>query len=160
MKKFIISIATVMLSMTSPLSYSDTEDVSQLSPELLGLLKKEMLAIENGMKGIISSYISGDYRTISKIAADIKNSFILKQQITEDQKHELHQKLPKTFLTKDKQFHKYAGMLEHVSQKENSELVGFYYSKLLESCIGCHSEYANHRFPEFNRKAPTSDHHH
>lgn len=159
MKKLITtSIATIVLGMTSTHSYSEAS--VKLSPELSGLLKQEMLAIDNGMKGIISAYVSGDYVAISKIAADIKNSFILKQKITEKQKHELHEKLPESFLAKDKKFHEYAGMLEHVSHKENTELVGFYYSKLLESCVGCHSEHASHRFPEFKKLKSTVEHHH
>ena len=72
----------------------------------------------------------------------------------------VHEKLSKDFLLKDQQFHKYAGMLEHVSKESHTELVGFYYSKLMESCIGCHSEHAKHRFPIFTNESEKKGHHH
>lgn len=162
MKKcFVTAIACVMLSLASTHSYSEPAGASKLSAELSSLLKQEMVAIEKGMKDIISAYVSGDFTTVSKIAEGIKSSFILKQKISDAQMHELHQKLPESFLAKDQKFHEYAGMLSHVAHKENSELVGFYYAKLIESCIGCHSEHASHRFPEFeNAHSATEGHHH
>jgi hypothetical protein len=74
----------------------------------------------------------------------MKNGYILKQSITDEQKHELITKLPKSFFESDQKFHEYAGMLEHVAEEKNLELVGFYYSKLTESCVNCHSEYGSH----------------
>ena len=127
-------------------AYSES-GVESLSPELRALLKQEMVAIEQGMKGIIPAYVAGDYPEVAKIAGQIKNSYILKQKISKEQKQELHHKLPENFINQDKEFHQYAGRLQHVSQEKRAELVGFYYSKLLESCVNCHSAYAGHRFP-------------
>lgn len=140
-------------------SYSEG-GVESLSPELRSLLSKEMGAIQEGMKGIIPAYAAGDLSEVAEIAGKIKNSFILKQQVTKEQKHELHHKLPAAFIQKDQKFHQYAGMLQHVSQEGNMELVGFYYSRLIESCVGCHTEHARHRFPELSGEARTEKHHH
>ena len=112
------------------------------------------------MQNIVPAFASGDFDIVAEIAGKIKNSFILKQKISDEQKHELHEKLPKGFIVKDQQFHRYAGMLAHVSEKKNAELVGFYYSKMLESCIACHSEYAAHKFPDLNTKEEKQDYHH
>ena len=150
----VILIATFSLN-----CYSENE-VESLSPELRALLKQEMLAIQEGMKNIVPAFASGNLSEVSEIAGAINRSFILKQKITDTQKHEIHEKLPKGFIQKDHQFHKYAGMLEHVSKENHTELVGFYYSKLLESCVSCHSEYANHRFPTFINKESKKEHHH
>jgi hypothetical protein len=144
-------------------SYSETNSISsveKLSPALRGLLKQEMLAIEQGMKDIVPAYTSGDLPAVANIAEKIKKSYILKKEISKTQKHELHTKLPKDFITKDKQFHQYAAMLEHVSNEKHSELVVFYYSKLLESCISCHAEYAVHRFPSLSASPTMNEHHH
>jgi hypothetical protein len=84
----------------------------------------------------------------------------LKQKITESQKHEPYENLPKDFIKKDKKFHKHAGMLEHVNKEKHTELVGFYYSKLLESCVDCHSEYASHSFPNLTDDSASEKHHH
>ena len=134
--------------------------VQGLSPELRSLLSKEMLSLQEGMKSILPAYISGDLDEVARIASKIKSSYILKQQITDAQKRELKSKLPISFLQSDQKFHEYAGMLEHVAKENKMELVGFYYSKLSESCVSCHSQYATHRFQGFNKKpSQNSDHH-
>jgi hypothetical protein len=153
---------TLLIAVIACLSFNSYSDsgVESLSPELRALLIQEMTAIQEGMQNIVPAFVSGNLDHVSDIAGNIKNGFILKQKLTASQKHELHEKLPHGFIKKDKQFHKYAGMLQHVSEKRHTELVGFYYSKMLESCVGCHSEYAKHRFPKFNLEAGKDNHHH
>ena len=159
MNKIFGILLVALIATVSSNCYSESE-VESLSPELRALLKQEMLAIQEGMKNIVPAFASGNFSEVSEIAGAINRSFILKQKITDTQKHELHEKLPKGFIQKDQQFHKYAGMLEHVSKENHTELIGFYYSKLLESCVGCHIEYAYHRFPTFINKAAKKEHHH
>ena len=159
MHKIIISLFSVFIGTVSINAYSEDE-VKQLSPELRALLQQEMLAIQQGMQKMVPAFVSGNYKEVSEVAGKIKNSFIMKQKITDAQKHELHKSLPKDFIVKDKQFHKYAGMLQHVSEEGHTELVSFYYSKLLESCVGCHSVHAKHRFPLFGNTVEKSGHHH
>ncbi|MBE9538819.1 MAG: cytochrome c [Proteobacteria bacterium] len=134
--------------------------VQDLSPELRSLLSKEMLSLQEGMQSILPAYVSGDLDEVAKIARKIKNSYILKQQITDTQKRELKSKLPASFLQSDQKFHEYAGMLEHVSKEKHMELVGFYYAKLSESCVSCHSQHASHRFKAFNKEQPQDNGHH
>jgi len=38
-------------------------------------------------------------------------------------------------------------MLEHAAKNEKAELVNFYFSEMNESCIGCHTVFATHKFP-------------
>lgn len=159
MNKIIGTLLVVLIGAISPYGYSESK-VESLSPKLRALLKQEMLAIQEGMENIVPAFASGDLEEVSDIAGKINRSFILKQKITDSQKHELHEKLSKGFILKDQQFHKYAGMLEHVSKENHTELVGFYYSKLLESCVGCHSEHAGHRFPIFTNEAAKEERHH
>lgn len=134
--------------------------VESLSPDLRNLLAKEMVALEKGMQAIFPAYITGDFEQVAQVAKKIKESFILKQKITDDQKKELVAKLPNSFLKMDKKFHEYAGMLEHVARKNKTELVGFYYAKLTESCIACHSNHAKHRFPKLIEETKENEHHH
>lgn len=152
-------ICAVFIAFASINSYSESP-VKKLSPELRSLLKQEMLAIQEGMKDIVPAFISGDLERVSIIAGSISRSFIMKKKITDEQKHELHKVLPVGFIEKDQKFHKYAAMLEHVSQEKHTELVSFYYSKMLESCLGCHSEYAEHKFPLLSDKTIEKGHHH
>ena len=154
-----LTLISIALFVASSLSYADS-GIKSLSPELRTLLSKEMQALEEGMKSILPAYISGDFVEVANIANKMKNSYILKKSLTQAQKHELMTKLPKSFLRSDQKFHEYAGMLNHVAEKENLELIGFYYSKLSESCVSCHSEHASHRFPGLKAKSSKEDHHH
>lgn len=100
------------------------------------------------------------HKKIASTAQKIKDSFILKQKLTQQQKHELHTKLSKDFLDKDTEFHYLAGMLQHVAESNKSELIPFYYSKMFESCSGCHRKHAKHRFPSFDVEKTEEHHHH
>ena len=62
----------------------------QLSHDLKMILNQEMNEIEQGMMKIIPAISAGDWENITKIAKKIKNSFILKQKLTEKQIEELH----------------------------------------------------------------------
>lgn len=159
MNKIIITLLVALSVTVSTACYSENS-VESLSPELRALLTQEMLAIQGGMQGIVTAFAAGNMSEVADIAGAINKSYILKQKLTDAQKHELHKKLPKGFIDKDLQFHKYAGMLEHVSNNNHTELVSFYYSKLLESCVGCHSQYAKHNFPAFITKPEEKAHHH
>lgn len=134
--------------------------VESLSPKLREVLSKEMVALEEGMKSIIPAYISGNWHAIGETALKMKNSYILKQKLTPEQAAELHSKLSPAFIEKDQEFHYLAGMLAHAAESKKPELVGFYFSKLSESCVGCHTKFALHKFPAFKGDMPTEEHQH
>jgi len=134
--------------------------VAALSSGLRELLKKEMLALEKGMMSVIPAYVSGDWGEIETIARKMKSSYILKQSLTDEQANELHTLLPESFIKLDHQFHYLSGMLEHAAKKKKAELVGFYFSKLSEACVSCHTQYATHKFPAFSPEKENSEHTH
>ena len=145
------------------ISHSEKEGrsgVTSLSAELRGLLTKEMLALQGGMIAIIPAYVSGNWSEIESIAGTMKNSFILKQSLTDRQLKELHTSLPASFMKLDQQFHYLAGMLEHVAKSKKPELVGFYFSKMSETCVSCHTQYATHKFPALLPEKEASEHAH
>lgn len=100
--------------------------IEALSSDLRDLLNQEMQALQNGMQSIIPAYVSGNWEEIATTAGKIKNSYILKQSLTENQIKQLHSLLPAAFIEQDKKFHYLAGMLEHVAKNKNSELTNFY----------------------------------
>jgi len=152
---------TLGLLLTCSIGFTDDKKgVEALTPELRDLLKKEMRAIEAAMKTMVSVYAAGDYTTIEQMASKIENSFILKQNLTQQQMHQLHTLLPDDFLQQDQRFHYYAGMLQHVAANKKSELVAFYYGKLIESCGNCHQVHAKHQFPLFNQSVEETLHGH
>jgi hypothetical protein len=157
--KIIILMAVVLATITS-VSYGEEEHhhgeiskvlsgVETLSPELRKLLSKEMQELEKGMMSIVPAYASGNWGEIEDIGEKMEHSYILKQSISDAQIEELHRLLPGSFIKLDQQFHYFAGMLSQAAKNKKSELVGFYYSKLTESCVSCHSQYATHRFKGF-----------
>ncbi len=133
--------------------FESPSGVESLSHDLRDLLSQEMQALERGMMSIIPAYISGNWGEIEAIAGKIKNSYILKKSLTETQVKELHSVLPHEFIEKDKKFHYLAGMLEHAAKNRKPELINFYFSKMNESCVGCHEVFAKHRFPALIPKA-------
>ena len=135
------------------------KSVENLSPELRALLQQEMQALQNGMIAVIPAFVSGDLGTVETIAKNMKDSFILKQSITREQMHELHSTLPEQFLKMDQEFHYFAGMLSHTANRKKLELVNFYLSKLTESCVACHAQFATHKFPGLASGKPMGDHH-
>jgi hypothetical protein len=137
-----------------------TVGVEALSEELRDLLSKEMVAIENGMMSIIPAYSSGNWEEIETTAEKIKNSYILKQRLTEDQIKELHSLLAPAFIEKDQEFHYLAGMLGHAAKNKKAELINFYFSRMNESCVNCHSKFATHRFPALSSKDEKAAHKH
>ncbi len=130
----------------------NSSPVSGLSAELRELLSREMLELQNGMIAITPLYISGNWAEIEQIADKMENSYVFKQNLSKLQKHELHSKLPASFLELDQHFHYLAGMLKHVAKMEKIELIGFYTWKLNESCINCHTKFATHKFPSLAPK--------
>lgn len=134
--------------------------VEALSPKLRDLLAKEMQALQQGMMEIIPAYAAGDWEAIEDISYKMEHSYILKQNLTNEQVQELHHLLPESFLRLDQEFHYLAGMLNHAAKVEKSELVGFYFSELSHSCINCHSQHATHKFPKLKKEVASTHHSH
>ncbi len=132
--------------------------IVDLSPDLRDLLSQEMRELQKGMTEILPLYVSGRWAEIGSIASKMEGSYVLKQSLSEEQKHELHSKLPSAFIELDQRFHYLSGMLEHVAKMEKAELVGFYFSKMNEICVSCHTQYATHRFPALAPKPQAHGH--
>ncbi len=166
-KKFML---VILISLIPTVSIADLSEhgrdvtkltpIETLSPELRQLLSSEMKALQEGMMSIIPMYISGQWGNIEATAKKMKDSYILKQQLSKKQLKELHTMLPQSFIKKDKEFHYLAGMLEHVAKEKKVELINFYFSELTKSCVGCHSDFAIHKFPKLKSDEDKGDDHH
>ncbi len=130
-----------------------------LSHDLMEILNQEMNAIEQGMMDIIPAISRGNWEDITNIAKKIKNSFILKQKLTEKQIEELHESLPAEFIEMDHGFHSTAEKLAHAGMQQDGELVNFYYYKLHSQCMKCHSKYASERFTNLKKMGHGKDEH-
>ncbi len=120
----------------------------------------EMLAVQDGMKSLIPAISSGNWQAIADTARVIHDSYIMKLRLSKSQVEELHRSLPVGFLELDHSFHHSAGMLAHAAEQKNADVVNFYFFKLNEACVSCHSKFAAHRFPGLARRGDHEEHHH
>ena len=112
-------LTTILLFLIMlPISHAENKNsgVSSLSPQLQQLFSKEMIQLNQGMKKIMYAYISGQWDIITPIAKKMEASYVLRQNLSKSQMHELHSKLPTQFIKLDKEFHYYSGMLSHASE--------------------------------------------
>lgn len=119
----------------------------QLPDDIRALLNQEMQAIRKGMESLVFDVASGNWGGIQRTGDNIRSSYIMAQRLSEHQRHQLHDALPPGFQEIDRRFHHYAGMLSHVAQERDIELVHFYVYKMNEACGSCHTRYAPHKFP-------------
>jgi hypothetical protein len=121
--------------------------IENLSTQLRSLISKEMLSLQYAMTAVLPAYVAGDWQKVSDTALNMKHSYILREGLTEEQMKELESKLPASYLKLDQAFHYQASMLSHAADMKKVELVGFYYAELAHSCVACHTQFAQHRFP-------------
>lgn len=135
------------------------ESFLHLSSAVKQLLVQEMQAVQKGMMNLVPAIASGDWEEISVIGKQIHDSYIIKQNLTDTQTRELQHAVPPAFLRLDQSFHKYAGMLAHAAEMKNAEVVNFYFYKLNDACVQCHSQFASKRFPGLLNPQVSSEHH-
>ena len=160
MKRVFLSIIFATLIPTLCHGQEDHSGITALSPELRELFSREMIELQKGMQSIIPAYISGDWGKIASIAGKMEGSYVLKQSLSKEQTKELHSRLPGSFLELDQQFHYLSGMLEHAASMEKVELIRFYFSKMSEACVSCHTQHATHKFPALAPKIEPHGHSH
>jgi len=138
--------------------------IAQFSPEIQEMLTKEMVRLQNSMMQMMPAIAAGEWDRVATLADGMAMSHIMKQNLSQEQMASLHKGLPLAFKVLDNQFHDYAGMLSHVTRERHTELTTFYYYKLTETCIACHSQFAQKRFPGLTQPSkshkPAGEDHH
>lgn len=141
-----------------PMGSAPVGALAALPPELRELFRLEMAALQGAMLELLPAVIAGDWGTIGRIAGEIRSGFVLSRRLTEAQREELHRVLPPSFLERDGDFHRLADGLEAAARGRSPELTSFYVYRLVEGCVGCHSRFAQERFPAFAPPAPAHAH--
>jgi hypothetical protein len=121
----------------------------KLTPKLKQLLKTEMTEITKSTSEITKAITTADHATVEKEAINIAKGFILKRSLTDQDKKDLKRAAPASFLKLDAIFHQTAAKLAQAAKRKDSELEGFYLSKMLGYCFSCHSTYATNKFGGF-----------
>ena len=155
---FVISI----LSVGSAYIYAAEPHASHqgipLSPDLLNLLRTEMLELAGGVQGIALALAAADWKSIQETSTKMRDSYIMEKKLSPAQAKELERALPMQFKQLDAAFHQRAERLGAAAATHDPELVAFRYSRIVESCAVCHSLYAKSRFPGF--ASPVQQGHH
>lgn len=131
----------------------------QLSPGLTGLLRTEMRSILEDMQALPAGIATANWPGVASAAGRIRDGYILKQKLTEAQRHELHTALPEYFKRLDESFHGEAEKLREAALQHDAQLTSFHYYRMLETCTACHEVYSPGRFPGFLRM-PKAEHQH
>lgn len=131
----------------------------QLTPRLKQMLSDEMLSVRQATKQILDGLIVGDHSLVATQAQQIHDSFILARALTEQDKKDLMKAAPPEFLVLDGAFHLTAKKLADAALRKDYELQRFYYSRLVDSCQTCHSQYATDKFPAFSGAQPEGHSH-
>jgi hypothetical protein len=134
--------------------------IEKLSPELRGLFREEMVALQGAMLELVPAIVSGDSESAARLAERMRAGYVLAQKLTKSQGEEIERILPEGFLERDAEFHDLAGALAAAAHERRAPLVSFYFYKLTESCVGCHARYALHRFPGYAKPEATPAHQH
>lgn len=113
-----------------------------LPPKLRGALVTEMSGVRQGVSEIAASLGSGDWEMVARRADRIRDSYLLKQALTNAELATLERNLPRDFLERDASFHARADGLARAARAKDYELAVFYFSRMLEGCYGCHTRYA------------------
>lgn len=121
----------------------------KLTPKLKQLLKTEMTEITMSTSEITKAITTADHATVEKEAINIAKGFILKRLLTDQDKKDLKRAAPASFLKLDAIFHQTAAKLAHAAKRKDSELEGFYLSKMLGYCVSCHSTYVPNKLGGF-----------
>lgn len=130
----------------------------KLSPDLQQLFQAEMRELLVGTQKIAGSLPIADWDGIASSALAMRDSYVLEKKLTTAQRHDL-EKLPEQFKLLDEAFHLRAEKLAHAAQAKDAEGVSFQFSRLLDTCVACHSTFAQPQFPNF-RSAAGADHRH
>lgn len=135
-------------------------DHLHLSSGLTQLLQQEMQAIQQGMQALIPAIVSGNWEAVAETGEKIQHSYLMKQQLTGEQRQELQRSLPQGFRELDRSFHHAAGMLAHAARMKNADVINFYFYKLTDTCVACHTRFAVNRFPELSSADSHGEDHH
>jgi cytochrome c556 len=158
-KSLAATAATLMLTLSVSHAQQPADADLHLSPQVRGLLQQEMREVARGTQTLAIALATADWKTLHDTAAMIRSSYIMSQQLTAVQKHELEHALPAGFKQLDAEFHARAEKLAHAAEARDHELAAFHYSRLVESCAVCHSGYAKSRFPGFASFTPPAHEH-
>jgi hypothetical protein len=134
------------------------EPVLTLSPRLRGVLVAEMVGLRTGVAEVAMALTTGEWKKAAAEARRMHDSYIMAQQLSPEEMEELHHALPEEFVVLDEHLHRHAEALAHAADTADAELALFYFGKVTEGCVACHTRFATHTLPGFRLAEPAHAH--
>lgn len=152
--KKVVTVIGMLLQCTAVLAQQAAETDSNVSeslpPKVRDLLIQEMNAVHGATTKIMSALVMGHSNVVAENAQAIHDSFIMKQKMTEEDKAALLNTVPAQFVEQDRAFHQLSALLAQAAGEENHTQQVKYFSKMIDACVTCHSQFARGRFPGFS----------
>jgi len=141
-------IAVALLVLLPTANAQEPEPVGpKLPPKVRGLLIQEMVAVLGASHEILDALIQGQDDVVAEKAQAIHDSFILQQQMSDEDRQALMAAVPESFVERDRAFHALTAQLAEAARQGDSTRQGALYGEMLGACIACHERYATDRFP-------------
>ncbi|WP_161958697.1 cytochrome c [Ferruginivarius sediminum] len=121
----------------------------KLPPKVRGLLLQEMNAVLAASHEIQDAIIQGQDGVVAEKAQAIYDSFILDQQMTDEDRQALRAAVPEAFVKRDQAFHELTGRLAQAARDGDGARQRELFGDMIEACAACHARYATNRFPAF-----------
>ena len=112
----------------------------------------EMRAISESMGLLLTHLAMGDADSAAGVAGKIRDTFILKQELSQEELKELISLLPEGFITMDRAFHGTAGKLSTAAASGDFAAAIQHFATMSEACVSCHASYATQQFPSLLRE--------
>ncbi len=157
-RTLVLAIVIFVTPRLLPAEPSATIPSLNMSPDLQQLFQAEMRELLLGTQHIAGALPVANWDGIADSALAMRNSYVLEQKLTTAQRQDLEQ-LPEQFKAFDEAFHHRAEKLAHAAKAKDAEAVSFHFSRLLDTCVACHSTYAKTKFPNF-RSEGGAEHRH
>lgn len=147
MKTAKLTLVSVLLLGSAAAAAENGGTVTQaLTPQTRAVLVREMQAIDAAMSRIHTALVTGDHATVAGRAQAIHDSFVLTQELSDEQRAEIGE-LPQGFIAADRAFHQLAERLTKAGEARDSRAERVWFEEMTRACLACHEEYAAGRFP-------------
>lgn len=125
---------------------------SNLPPRFRALIIQEMLAVTEASKRILEALARGQDDIVAENAQAIHDSFVLEQEMSEEDSKALHDLLPHSFVERDHEFHALSADLANAARNGNTQEQLRLFTNMTNACVACHSAHATDRFPGLAQK--------
>jgi len=103
----------------------------KLTSRLQDLLRREMVSVEAASRDILSALVAGRDERVADLAQQIRDSFILRQEMTAADRQDLMAVVPEDFVRMDRRFHELSAGLAEAAEAGDRQLQHERFARML-----------------------------